>query len=135
MTVTSVNYRVSPLDTGEHFLNSLTVDLIMTSRQQLMTCRREDSISDVNKHNEEKFSYLPVVDDEERIIGLYNAEQPHGASEQYKQIVDRFMPFSEAFVIGADASIIDFARTADKLPTRLVISGSQVAGLGPVNTI
>jgi len=31
--------------------------------------------------------------------------------------------------IGADASIIDFVLTADKQPTRLVISGDQVTGL------
>ena len=75
------------------------------------------------------FSFLPVVDEAERFLGLYRAEQWFDVDAPREKIADNFEPFSEAVVIGADASIIDFVQAADERPTRLVVSGDRVAGL------
>jgi CBS domain-containing protein len=108
---------------------SLTVGMIMTPRDDLMTCRREESAAAVMSRNVDRFSYIPVVDDRGRYLGLHKAEQWFARTAPDAPIEDDFEPFSEDMVIGADASIFDFVKTADDLPTRLVVSGHQVAGL------
>ena len=120
-------------DTGPNALErvqrSLTVDMVMTPRADLQTCRRDETVSEVMVRNTKMFSYLPVVDGEERILGLYRAARWFGTIAPSQPIGDNFEPFSEDVVIGADASIIDFVKTADTRPTRLVVSGDRVAGL------
>lgn len=116
------------LEVLERVQGSLTVGMIMTPRDDLMTCRREESAAAVMARNVDSFSYIPVVDDRGRYLGLYRAEQWFGRTAPDVPIED-FEPFSEDMVIGADASIFDFVKTADDRPTRLVVSGHQVAGL------
>ena len=123
----------NPGDTGPDVLDQvqrgLTVDMIMTPRAGLETCRRDEIASDVAGRNTRNFSFLPVVDGEERILGLYEAARWFGKRAPQQAIDDDFVPFSEEIVIGADASIIDFVKRADEQPTRLVVSGDRVAGL------
>lgn len=108
---------------------SLTVDMVMTPRANLQTCRRDETVREVMDRNTEMFSFLPVVDGEERFLGLYWAARWFRETAPSQPIGDDFEPFSEDVVIGADASIIDFVKTADSRPTRLVVSGDGVAGL------
>ena len=123
----------NPGDTGPDVLDrvqrGLTVDMIMTPRTELRTCRRNEIASDVADRNTKNFSFLPVVDGEERILGLYEAARWFGERAPQQAIDDDFLPFSEDIVIGADASIIDFVKRADEQPTRLVVSGDRVVGL------
>ena len=79
--------------------------------------------------NKDDFSFLPVVDNAERFLGLYKAERWFGKEAPHEPIGGDFELFSEDHVIGADASIIEFVMTADKRPMRLVVSGDRVAGL------
>ena len=120
-------------DVGSNVLDllqrSLTVDTIMTPRARLATCRRDETASAVMDRNEDHFSFLPVVDDTERFLGLYKAERWFGKEAPHEPIGDDFESFSEDHVIGADASIIEFVVTADERPTRLVVSGDRIAGL------
>ena len=120
-------------DTGpmalERVQRSLTVDMVMTPRANLQTCRRDETASKVAARNTKMFSFLPVVDGEERFLGLYRAARWFGRTAPPQPIGDDFEPFSEDVVIGADASIIDFVKSADERPTRLVVSGDRVAGL------
>ena len=130
----SMNARwANPGDTGPNALErvqrSLTVDMVMTPRADLQTCRRDETVREVMVRNTKMFSFLPVVDGEERFLGLYRAARWFGTAAPSRRIGDDFEPFSEDFVIGADASIIDFVKTADERPTRLVVSGDRVAGL------
>ena len=62
-------------------------------------------------------SFLTVVDEAERFLGLYRAEWWFAEDTPHEPIADDFEPFSEDHVIGADASIVDF------LMTDLVVSG------------
>ena len=47
----------------------------MVPRAELITCRRNDTALDVKTRNENNYSFLPVVDEADRVVGLYNAEQ------------------------------------------------------------
>lgn len=116
-------------DALERVQRSLTVNMIMTPRARLLTCRRDETTSAVMARNTERFSFLPVVDERERFLGLYGAERWFDEEAPLECIGDDFEPFSEDIVIGADASIVDFVTKADKRTTRLVVSGDGVAGL------
>lgn len=117
------------LEVLERVQSSLTVGMIMTPRNDLMTCRIDESAATVKDRNVDSFSFIPVVDDKGRYLGLHRAEQWFGHTAPDARIEGYFEPFSEDMVIGADASIFDFVKTADDRPTRLVVSGHQVAGL------
>ena len=123
----------NPGNTGPDVLaqvqRGLTVAMIMTPRADLHTCRREEIASDVADRNTMSFSYLPVIDGEERILGLYEAARWFSKSAPQQVIGDDFVVCSEDVVIGADASIIDFVKRADRQPSRLVVSGDRIAGL------
>ena len=129
MTVRWANPGDAGPDELERVQRSLTVDLIMAPRGRLRTCRCDETASAVMAQNTEHFSFLPVVDEANCILGVYRAEQWFGAEAPCDQIGDDFEPLSESVVIGADASIIDFVKVADERPTRLVVSGDRVAGL------
>lgn len=113
----------------ERVQNSLTVGMIMTPRADLMTCRRDESVAAVMARNVNSYSFIPVVDNNARYIGLFKAETWFGCNPPNALVGADFEHFSEDLVIGADASIFDFVQKADSRPTRLVVSGHQVAGL------
>ena len=119
----------SRLDALKQVQRGLTVDKIMTPRARLMTCRREESAREVMARNTDRYSFFPVVDGEERILGLYQAERWFAEEAPDQPIDNEFEVLSEALVIGADATIVDFVKSADERPARLVVSGHQVAGL------
>ena len=116
-------------DVLERVQRSLTVDMIMAPRDNLETCRCDEIASTIMARNARKFSYLPVVDETERILGLYCAARWFDRNAPKEAIGNDFVPFSEDIVIGADASIIDLVKTADQRQTGLVVSGDRVAGL------
>ena len=129
MTTPWIVPNVNESDLLERVQRSLTVDMIMTSRSELRTCRPHDTASAIMEQNTEHFSFLPVVDATERLLGLYNAERWFQDEAPPERIENDFESFSEDVVIGVDASIIDFVKTADQRQTRLVVSGDRVAGL------
>lgn len=107
----------------------MAVHLIMTERGSLMTCRPGDSVASLVAKNVDQFSSVPVVRDG-RICGLYNAERwfketpPAGL-----RVEDGFEALSEEQLIGGEASILEFVRSAAQRPVRLVVSGSEIVGL------
>ena len=108
---------------------SLTVDLIMVPRSSFATCSADDTAAQVKVRNTDQFSYFPVTDGNDSILGLYHAERWFTSEAPETQIGDDFTRLSEDIVIGADASIFDFITQADIHPTNLVVSGNQIAGL------
>ncbi len=121
--------------------NALPVQLIATPRRNLETCRAGDDLAQVAERNakrESPFDHLPVVEggEDERgtIIGLLDltpfrsGRNPQGENPQ-GFVKCRMRPLSEDILIGADASILDFVRTADRHPCRLVVSGAAISGL------
>ena len=118
-------------DVLDQLQGSLTVSTIMTPRDDLETCRRDETARSVMARNEEDYSFFPVVDDTERkrFLGLYRAERWFRDEAPDDSIREEFELLSEDHVIGADASIIEFVTTADERPARLVVSGDEVTGL------
>ena len=107
----------------------LTVESIMTPRARLMTCRRGDSVRELMSRNTGRYSFLPVLDEKDGILGLYRAEQWFGREPPDQPIGADFVPLAEALVVGVDAMIIEFLISAHEQPTKLVVSGHRVAGL------
>jgi hypothetical protein len=107
---------------------ALTVDLISTSATLLRTCTQDETISDVVDRNPEDFDFIPVVDENQRFIGMFNASAQRDR-RTLGTIWQCFSPLSEENLIGADASILDFILDADQKPCRLVISGVKIVGL------
>jgi hypothetical protein len=111
----------------------LTVDLIATPRNSLMTCMSDDILEHVVKRNTGSYDFLPVIDQEtngpERIKGLFHAAEFYEHPPENVTIEDHFHPISENYLIGANSSILDFVKTADEQPCRLMVSGGDIAGL------
>lgn len=116
-------------DVFETLHSGLTVNLISTPRDALMTCTRDEMISAVIKRNTEEFDFLPVVESNLRFVGLFHAAEAQQNESIYERISQCFLPLSEEYLIGADASILDFIVDADARQCRLVVSGASIVGL------
>ncbi|QDZ00121.1 hypothetical protein FQ775_06845 [Nitratireductor mangrovi] len=114
---------------------NLTVDLIMVRRDAFDTCSLDETAAQIKRRNAKQFSYFPVADAEEQILGLYNAERWFTVVPPDTRVADDFEGLSEDMLIGADASIVDFVVQADSHPTNLVVSGRQIAGLVSLSDI
>jgi len=131
--MTSTGKRPSS-DTGafETLQGVLGVSLIATPRAELETCRRGESIATVQRRNTKGYDYLPVVEDDAEdaaIIGLFRTK-PFPAGRSVDETVrDNMDPLSEAYLIGADASIVDFLSEVSSRPFRLLVSGRRIDGL------
>jgi CBS domain-containing protein len=108
--------------------SGLTVDLISTPANLLATCTQDEAVRDVLERNRPDFDFIPVVDANARFIGMFNASTQRGRPTP-GTIWGCFVPLSEEYLIGADASILDFIVDADQRPCRLVISGTKIVGL------
>src|ERR1700722_8340286 len=113
--------------------NSLPVTLIATPRDALLTCRSDEAVTAVMARNGGGFDYFPVIDaaefGRERIVGLIELV-PYLRGAKSEGIVDERMdPLSEDNMIGADAGILTFVKSADRNSCRLVMSGAEISGL------
>ncbi len=113
----------------ERVQRGLTVDSIMTARSNLAMSRPADSVPAIMSQNAGRYSYLPVQDEFDAILGLFRAEQWSDREVPEQPVSDDFEPLSEATVLGVDTPIIEFLRTAGERPTRLVVSGERIAGM------
>lgn len=113
----------------ERVQGSLTVGLIMVQRDDLLTCSPEQTAAEVKELNRNNYSALPVVDKTGAYVGLYDAQRWFSVVAQDTPIGDDFQPLSEAILVGSDASIFEFIKSADQQPTNLVVSGNQISGL------
>ena len=83
--------------------------------------------------NQGGFDYFPVtgtaLQGQEQIVGLVELVPFLRGNPACGVVRDYLLPLAEDNLIGADAGILTFVRTADRHPCRLVVSGSQVSGL------
>jgi hypothetical protein len=107
----------------------LTVYLIATPRDQLMTCAPDERLPAVAARNTEPYDYLPVVQSDGLILGLFRAADFHEREPPDDPVSDHMLRLTEDYAIGGDASILDFLLDADDRPCRLVFSGAKVSGL------
>jgi CBS domain-containing protein len=115
-------------DGYEALQGGLTVNLISTPVAELKTCTADEPISEVIEQNPHEFDFLPVLDDKNRFVGMFHAAE-HRDRRTLGTVWRCYTPLSEEYLIGADASILDFIVDADQRPCRLVISGSKIIGL------
>ena len=121
----------------ERIHGSLTVSLIATGREGeghgtgVRVCRLDDSVAGVRAANlDPVFDYLPVEAADGNIVGLFsakNSENSAGADDELR-VRDRLCPLSEADLMGADATILDFIARVRPEPL-LVVSGGRINGL------
>lgn len=106
---------------------SLSVQLIATDRSTFATCSPDELLVDVLARIGE-FDFVPVVNGS-AIVGVLPAhelrlrEHNGGAVKKYMNYLD------EKYLIGADASILEFIRDADSHPFRFLVKGRKVSGL------
>ena len=107
----------------------LPVEMIMTPRP-FFSCHPSETCANVKARNTDRFSFVPVMD-RDRILGLLDARPLFNEASPKGAVSDHYKPLSEEMLIGADASIWEFIRTADTpgKETRLVVKGHSVAGL------
>jgi hypothetical protein len=113
--------------------SGLTIQLIETSRDDLMTCKTEDAASLVIAQNTAQYDFIPVTADlgtgRDQIVGLFHAAKFRDGPIPDGCIEDHLTKLSEEHLIGADTSILDFVTDADTRPCRLVVAGPLVSGL------
>ena len=110
----------------------LTVSLIATPRGQLRKCCSKESIDVVQRRNVEGYDYLPVVEDDSEdaaIVGLFHAKRFQASPLVGGVVGDNMDRLSDANLIGADASILDFLSEVSSRPFRLTVSAKRIAGL------
>ncbi|MDE2979928.1 MAG: CBS domain-containing protein [Gemmatimonadota bacterium] len=114
----------------------LTVELIQTPRDDLVTCCPQEKAAEVLDRNlagngaqGETYDYLPVEDRGE-IVGLFRTRRGDENPPMEGQAVETLMdPLSPRNLIGSDGTILDFLREVDERPYRLVVSGNGISGL------
>lgn len=125
--------EIGSIDVFEALHVGLTVDLISTPRDDLMTCCSSETLADVMARNTEPYDFLPVIEPDsagmDRIVGLFHAAPFFSRFSEETFVEDHFCRLSEDFLIGADASILNVVKTADAQPCRLVVSGDKIVGL------
>ncbi|MFK4721031.1 CBS domain-containing protein [Bradyrhizobium niftali] len=124
---TSVGSSESPV-VFKALHTGLTVGLIATPARDLNTCTPHELISNVLLRNPNDFDFLPVIDEAHRFVGMFHAAA-HRDRRTLGTVWQCYVPLSEDYLLGADASILDFVLDAGEKPCRLVISGTKVIGL------
>lgn len=107
--------------------NRLNVSIIMTPRNDLKTCKLSEKICYLIENNFENFSFLPVVDNLENIIGVLNLKNKNLASNNL--VKDFYEPINEKLIIGGNSSINEFIKNVIDEPFKLVISKNEISGL------
>lgn len=120
----------------ERMHESLTVSLIANSREGeghgpgVRVCCLDDSLAEVRAANRNPiFDYLPVEAADGNIVGMFSAKSmpPLGVDDELA-VRKRLCRLSEADLIGADATILDFVSRVRPKPL-LVVSGQRITGL------
>lgn len=115
------------------FQDRVPVRLIATSRQDLRTCRVNEPLVDVVSRNKEGFDFFPVTgpsaQEQDRIVGLVELATFRQDRAPDGVVREHMHSLGEDNLIGGDASILSFIKSADQHPCRLVVSGSRIEGL------
>lgn len=113
----------------------LTVDMIMTARDDLVMCRCDESVDAVVKRNTDRYSYFPVQDETGNVLGLLRAEEWFDEEAPTCPVGEVYEPLSEQHLIGAQESIVSFASKADEAPVRLVGGRQGIGGLVTISDL
>jgi hypothetical protein len=112
----------------------LPVRLIATARSELSTCHVDEPVSTVLARNSARFDHWPVLDNDSRIVGLLDLTQFH-SKPPTGPVSSKMVGLDETNLMGADASIISFIRTAHNHACRLLLGGPEISGLVTVSDL
>ena len=124
-----------PHDEFGSLQRGLTVEMITTRRCDLVTCQKNELITEVMERTSstERYDYIPVTDDDgdggERIVGLYSTIEAAGGRADAERIHEHACPLSEEFLIGAKTSILDYMTEGHARPVRFVVSDFGIVGI------
>ncbi len=120
-----------PHVTLEALQAGLTVNLIAIARADFVTCGMNERLAQVIKNNSQnQFDFLPVTEVADGgIVGLLELTSYRHSALVDRSVGEAMRPLSEENLIGADASILEFVRDADRRRCRLVVSANQISGL------
>jgi hypothetical protein len=123
----------------ESFQQTLPVRLIATPRKDFRTCRRDESLEDVVKRNVEKFDHFPVTQPDqngrEQIVGLIELINYEIGKTPSDKVERHMSPLSEGNLIAAETSILDFVKSADTQPCRLLVTSTGIEGLVSISDL
>ena len=60
--------------------------MIMTTRDRMAVCRQDELIAEVLERNNGQFTYLPVVDRDEKVIGIFDCFSDEAAGGCHHQV-------------------------------------------------
>ena len=121
--------------TFDQVQESLTVDMIMTPRDDLVMCQCQDRVDAVVKGNTDRYSYFPVKDERGDVLGLFQAEEWFDKEAPACPVAEVYEPLSERHLIGAQESIVAFISRADELPVRIVGGRQGISGLVTISDL
>lgn len=106
------------------FEAGLSVSLIATPRDHLLTCEPDERIEEVNGRAEQRFDNIPVVADG-AIVGTLTRDRMRAG----RRVSDCYTPLSERHMIGATSPILAFVRCPDCTNGRFIVDGERITGL------
>jgi hypothetical protein len=113
----------------------LPVSLIATPRENVVFCKREDQLAIARAQADALgFDFLPVRDARDVVVGVLDVARTRQLPGNLR-VAEHFHPISERFLIGGEASIIEFLRWADQRPFRLLVNGHGIDGVASLSDI
>lgn len=132
MTAERLGSIASELD---QYQRALPVRLIATPRAEFVVCRAAEPLGLVRQRvSRDAFDHLPVVDDAGRITAVLDV-RAHNATADEASVGSCCTAVAEEFLIGAEVSILDFVRDADRRPFRFLVTGEGISGLVSLSDI
>jgi hypothetical protein len=123
----------------EALQRTLPVRLIMTPRKKFHTCRHDESVEKVVKDNAKRFDHIPVTrrdrNGKKQIVGLIELINYEIGNCPQDDVNKHMLPLSEEIMISAETGILDFVRSADTLPCRLILTSTGVKGLVSISDL
>lgn len=117
------------MPTDTKIYDGFRVSSIATPREKFVTCLLEESLADVAARNIERFDFMPVLDDQETLIGVVDLSAYFDTPAPAGRVSERFARLAEHHLIGANAGILDYILEADRRRFCFVVSQTGVIGL------
>ena len=111
---------------------NLSISMIMTPREELVTCRDTETIGKIGP-NCLVYSFLPVVDDKENFIGLFDTRKKH--EDNALSVRECYTPITEDWIIGNGAKVFDFIAVCEARRAKFVVSETGIDGLVTVSDL
>jgi hypothetical protein len=133
----------SPSPSSKHLMKSLQqnlpVRLIATPRKDFRVCSHDEPIEDVVKRNVEKFDHFPVTrrkrNGNEHVVGLFELINYDIGKTPRDKVEKHMSSLPEENLIAAETGILDFVKSADTQPCRLLVTATGIEGLVSISDL